>query len=151
VTDLGNRQWWEVSIVPLGSPYLATVDWVAKTAQIASYDNQSVVVGKGPYGNDGNIVTQGVSRDPLGWGHVCGSDGVDPTGCASKTIRRTFTITDNLNGTITFDYLGQRYTYPGKFPDQFRVYFKDHNYTPDKDGVPVGHTWHWDNIVVKTA
>ena len=28
----------------------------------------------------------------------------------------------------------------------FEVYFKDHNYTPDKDDVPVGYTWHWDNI-----
>ena len=148
VTDLGNRKWWEVSIVPVGAPYLATLDFVAIAAEIPIYDDQSVVVGKGPYGNDGNIFTDGVARDPLGWGHVCGGDAADPEGCDSKAIRRTFTITDNLNGTITFDYLGTRYTYPGQFPDQFEVYFKDHNYTPDKDGVPVGHTWHWDNILI---
>jgi hypothetical protein len=146
VTDLGNRQWWEVSIVPVGSPYLATVDWLADVAGIDSYDNQSVVVGKGPFGNDGNIVTKGVQRDPLGWGHICDAD---REACASKAIRRTFTVTDNRNGTITFDFLGQQYTYAGSFPSQFKVYFKDHNYTPDKDGVPVGHTWHWDNIVVR--
>ena len=23
VTDLGNRQWWEVSLVPVGTPFLA--------------------------------------------------------------------------------------------------------------------------------
>ena len=149
VTDLGNRQWWEVSIVPVGAPFLATLDFAAIAADIPTYDDQSIVVGKGPYGNDGNIYTAGVSRDPLGWGHVCGSGAADPEGCASKAIRRTFTITDNRNGTVTIDFLGQRYTYPGAFPSQFQVYFKDHNYTPDKDGVPVGHTWHWDNIVVR--
>ena len=148
VTDLGARQWWEVSIVPVGSPFLATVDWVANTAQIATYDSRSVVVGTGPYGNDGNIVTEGISRDPLGFGHVCGSGAADPEACASKAIRRPFSITDNRNGTITFEYLGSAYTYTGSFPSQFKVYFKDHNYTPDKDGVPVGHTWHWDSIVV---
>ena len=35
-----------------------------------------------------------------------------------------------------------------------RVVLYDHNYTPDKSiqetGVPPqGHTWHWDNIVVR--
>jgi hypothetical protein len=148
VTDLGTRQWWEVSIVPVGTPFLATVDWVAHTAEIETYDAGSVVVGTGPFGNDGNIVTGGVSRDPLGLDHVCGQGAADPEGCASKAIRRTFTITDNRNGTISFDFLGKRYTYPGRFPDQFEVYFKDHNYTPDKDGVPIGHTWHWDNLIV---
>jgi hypothetical protein len=148
VTDLGARQWWEVSLVAPTTPFLATSDFVSTAAQIPTYDAQAIVVGKGPYGNDGNIVTQGVSRDPLGFAHVCGSGAADPEGCASKAIRRTFTITDNRNGTITFDFLGRRYTYPGEFPAQFEVYFKDHNYTPDKDGVPVGHTWHWDNVLV---
>jgi hypothetical protein len=148
VTDLGARQWWEVSIVPVGSPYLATIDWVAETANIATYDDRSVVVGTGPYGNDGNIVTEGDRRDPLGHGHVCGGGAADPEGCESKAIRRPFSITDNRNGTISFDFLGERYTYAGEFPSDFKVYFKDHNYTPDKDGTPVGHTWHWDNISV---
>lgn len=145
VTDLGNRQWWEVSIIPIGTPFLATVDWLADTANIDSYDQRSIIVGKGPFGNDGNIYTQGTDRDPLGWDEVCDAD---PEGCDSKAIRRTFTVTDNRDGTVTVDYLGDQYTYPGEFPDQFKVYFKDHNYTPDKDGEPVGHTWHWDNIIV---
>ena len=77
---------------------------MADTAGIDVYDRGSIVVGKGPYGNDGNIVTEGYRRDPLGWGHVCGDWAADPEGCGSKAIRRTFTITDNLNGTLTFDY-----------------------------------------------
>ena len=149
VTDLGNRQWWEVVLVAEGTPFLTTVDWVAETAEIESYHPDTIAVGKGPFGNDGNIFSGGQSQDPLGWGHVCGSGGADPEGCASKAIRRPFSMRDNNNGTITFEFLGQKYTYPGEFPDEFEVYFKDHNYTPDKDGVPVGHTWHWDNVVVR--
>ena len=148
VTDLGNRQWWEVVLVAEGTPFLTTVDWVAETAEIEPYHPETIAVGKGPYGSDGNIFSGGQSRDPLGLGHVCGSGAADPEGCASKAIRRSFSMHDNNNGTITFDFLGRKYTYPGEFPDEFEVYFKDHNYTPDKDGVPVGHTWHWDNVSV---
>ena len=149
VTDLGKRQWWEVSVVPVGAPFLATVDWIAQVAHIDAYADGSIVVGNGPYGGTAsNIVTEGQQRNPLDWRHVCGDLGVDPEGCASKAIRRTFTITDNLDGTVTFDYLGMQYTYPGEFPEDFEVYFKDHTYTPDKDGVPAGYTWHWDTISI---
>ena len=75
---------------------------------------------------------------------------LDPEGCASKAIRRTFTITDNGNNTLTLKAFGQTYTFAGSFPTGgFNVVFKDHNYTPDKDGTPVGHTWHWDNIIIR--
>ena len=61
----------------------------------------------------------------------------------------TSSITDNGNGTITVDYAGVwTETFSGSFPDEFRVVFKDHNYTPDKDGRPIGHAYHWDNIIV---
>ena len=76
---------------------------------------------------------------------------LDPEGAASKAIRRPFSVTDNRNGTLTVNYGGfATYTVPGSFPaGEFRVVFKDHNYTPDKELIPVGHTWHWDNIVIK--
>lgn len=148
VTDLGNRQWWEVVLIPEGDAFLTTVDWVASIANIEGYTAGTVAVGKGPFGNDGNIYSGGSSRDPLGWQHVCGAFAVDPTGCGSKALRRSFSMTDNDNGTITFDFFGER-TYPGEFPERFHVFFKDHNYTPNKDGMPVGHTWHWDSIVVE--
>lgn len=146
VTDLGGRQWWEVVLVPEGAPFLATVDWIAGTAGIDSYHPETIEVGIGPFGRSGTIFSGGESRAPLGWMHV---PDADPEGAASKAIRRPFRMVDNLDGTITFTYLGETYTYPGRFPDRFRVYFKDHNYTPDKDGVPAGHTWHWDTIVVR--
>lgn len=146
VTELGARQWWEVVLVAEGTPFLTTTDWIAATANIEPYHVETIAVGTGPFGNDGNIFTNGASHDPLGWGHV--SD-ADPEGSASKAIRRPFSIRDNGDGTITFEFLGDRYTYEGQFPERFEVYFKDHNYTPDKDGIPIGHTWHWDEISVK--
>ncbi|HWL42391.1 MAG TPA: hypothetical protein VNQ73_05565 [Ilumatobacter sp.] len=146
VTDLLGRKWWEVSIVPVGSPFLATVDWMAEVAEIAAYDSASVIVGSGPAGRDPNITTEGLQRY-TGGQSVCA---LDPEGCASKPIRRQFSVTDNGNGTITVDYGGMfTQTVPGQFPERFEVYFKDHSYTPDKDGRPVGYTLHWDNIVVR--
>jgi hypothetical protein len=146
VTNLGARQWWEVMLVPEGTPHLATVDWVASTAEIDPYDSKAIVMGSGPFGNDGNIFSGGNSQDPLTFCHI--HDCYDVEGSLSKMIRRPFSMIDNRNGTVTFNGFNSTWTYPGKFPDKFSVYFKDHNYTPDKDGVPIGHTWHWDSIVV---
>ena len=51
---------------------------------------------------------------------------------------------------MTLVAFGDEFTFQGSFPDgDVNVVFKDHNYTPDKDGVPVGHTWHWDNVIVR--
>jgi hypothetical protein len=148
VTDLGDRQWWEVSIVPVGGKFLATVDWMADTAGIDAYDSRSVIIGNGPLGNTVNITTEGDSQY-TGWRPVCGQSALGGGDCASKANRRTFSITDNGNGTLTVNYGGYfTQTVPGQFPDQFEVYFKAHNYTPDKDGKPAGYTWHWDNIII---
>ena len=145
VTDLGGRQWWEVSIVPAGTEFLATVDWLAGTANIGTYHPDAIVVGNGPFGGDVSIVVDGEDRSDR-WASVCG---LDPEGCDSKMIRRRFAVTDNRDGTITVDYGGLfTQTLAGALPERFEVYFKDHNYTPDKDEVPVGHTWHWDNLFI---
>lgn len=151
VTDLLGRQWWEISIVPVGAPYLATVDWMAQVAEIPAYDPRTVVVGNGPLGREVNITTNAQQRYTNWQKNICDRDyPLDREGCASKAIRRPFSITDNGNGTLTVQYGGMfTQTVPGSFPSQFQVFFKDHNYTPDKDGTPQGHTWHWDNIIVK--
>ena len=110
-----------------------------------TYPAGSVVVGIGP---DVNVSTNGINRNVAQHTSRCS---FDPEGCASKAIRRPFSMTDNRNGTITVNYGGVRtFTVPGSFPaGGFVVVFKDHNYTPDKDGLPVGYTWHWDNIIVR--
>lgn len=146
ITDLGGRQWWEVSIVPKNGKFLATIDWLAGTANIDSYDRESLIIGSGPFGNTVNITANG-DNQYSGWQSTCG---LDSEGCDSKRLRRPFSITDNGNGTITVNYAGvHTETFQGSFPQNFEVYFKDHNYTPDKDGMPAGHTWHWDNISVQ--
>ena len=149
VTDLGRRQWWEVAVLPAGAPFLTTASWLSPAARIDPYDPSAIVVGSGPFGTDGSIVTNATLRDPLGFSTICGPGGIDPTGCASKDILRSFEITDNRDGTVSVSYFGETYTYPGVFPDQFEVYFTDHNFEPTKDATPAGYTWHWDDIGVR--
>jgi hypothetical protein len=156
LTDLGGRQWWEVSIVPASfdsgvptCPHCSVQGFLSPSPSgLPPYPAGSVVVGNGPLGRDLNVSTNGINRNVAQYYSVCN---FDPAACASKSLRRSFSITDNRNGTVTVNYGGfATYTVPGSFPaGGFNVVFKDHNYTPDKDGVPVGHTWHWDNIVIQ--
>jgi hypothetical protein len=147
VTFLGTRKWWEVAIVPASAPDLSCSPDLTACGLGVGYPEGAVVVSA-----DG-FYADGVTSDPWGWENYCfGAFQVDPEGCGSKPLRRTFTMTDNQNGTVTvaISGIGRQYTYPGSFPaGDWKVVFKDHNYTPDKDGVPVGHTWHWDNIIVQ--
>jgi hypothetical protein len=156
VTDLGARQWWEVMLVPTSfsagvaqCPQCAVEDFLSPDPSgLPRYPNGSVVVGNGPFGRDVNVATNGVKRNVAQYQSVCS---FDAAGCQSKAIRRTFSITDNRNGTITVNYGGLRtFTVPGSFPaGGFKVILKDHSYTPNKDGRPAGYTWHWDNIIVR--
>lgn len=156
MTDLGSRQWWEVLIVPTSfssgvssCPQCAVIDFLSPSPSgLPSYPNGSIMVGNGPAGKDIKVIVNGVDQNVRQYYSYCS---FDSEGCASKAIRRPFKITDNGNGTITVNYAGvETYTVRGSFPSGgFNVVFKDHNYTPDKDGIPVGHTWHWDNIEVR--
>jgi hypothetical protein len=146
VTEL-NRKWWEILITPVGAPDLqCTAGFTPCALPVDGYHPGSVVMALD------NTNINGVERDVWGAGNYCfGPFEEDPEGCHSKAIRRQFSIRDNNNGTITFtfDAFGSR-TYPGSFPQgDFKVVFKDHNYTPDKDGFPGGYTWHWDNVEVR--
>ena len=153
VTDLLGRQWWEVSIVPASfnsgvptCPHCSSSTDFSPVTGLPVYPAGSAVVGT--TGRGLLVVSDGIHRDVKPHYTI---RMLDPVGAASKAIRRPFTITDNRNGTITVDFGGfDRFTVPGSFPDEFRVVFKDHNYTPDKDGIPAGYTWHWDNIAIGT-
>lgn len=150
VTDLMARQWWEVSIVPVGSEFLATSDSLAGTANIGTYDPDAVVIGNGPFGGDIGMTVNGQNQYNE-QRSLCGNQwALDLEGCADKKIRRTFSVTDNDNGTLTIDYGGlHSQVVDGQLPANYEVFFKDHNYTPDKDGQPIGHTWHWDSIRIE--
>jgi hypothetical protein len=145
VTEL-NRKWWEILITPVGAPDLQCVTGFTPCGlPVDGYHPGSVVMALD------NVNIDNVERDVWGAGNYCfGPFEEDPEGCHDKRIRRQFSIVDNNNGTITFtfDTFGSR-TYPGSFPAEFKVVFKDHNYTPDKDGFPGGYTWHWDNVEVR--
>ncbi len=159
VTDLAARQWWEVSIVPASfssdvtdCPTCSVVDWLSPDPSgLPEYPAGSVVVGNGPFGGNFSVHANGETFNPSRWQKVCGDEwALGGDACSSKMTRLPFTIGDNGDGTLTLAAFGDRFSFPGSFPDgEFRVLFKDHNYTPDKDGVPVGHTWHWDNIIVR--
>lgn len=155
LTDLGGRQWWEVAIVPASfdsgvavCPHCAVIDWLSPDPSgLPAYPPRSVVVGSGPGGNEVKVSTNGVDRQVAQ--HYRIRD-FDPDAAASKVIRRPFSVVDNRNGTVTVNFGGfATYTVPGSFPsDGFVVVFKDHNYTPTKDGPVAGFTWHWDNISI---
>ncbi|MFW2336130.1 hypothetical protein, partial [Ilumatobacter sp.] len=151
VTDLGDRQWWEVVVIPAGTSHVVCHPHIVDPCGadlVDEYAPGSAMFGIGPYA-EFQVVGDQVNR--FGGDNPCGSFSSDPEGCASKKIRRRFTMTDNFNGTITIDYpeAGRSWTVDGSFPERFEVVFKDHNYTPEKDNNPPGFTWHWDNIVVR--
>jgi hypothetical protein len=159
-TYLGSRQWWEVMIQPAGSTLhdaakqsvdgtacdgaCTTVDWLAGVFGLAPYGSEDIVVGSGPFGQD----TPRYRGEALTSQHLCGDDALDPEGCREKHIRRTWSVTDNMDGTLTIRFLDNAWEVQGRFPDRFEVVFKDHSYTPDKDGPVAGYTWHWDNIAI---
>jgi hypothetical protein len=146
-TWLGSRQWWEVAIIPTGAPDLSCIFWLP--CDIPAYPAGAVVVGTRD--NGVRVWSNGGERDAT-WQTICRSNeySLDPEGCDSKAIRRPWSVTDNANNTLTVRFHTHTWTVPGSFPDgPFRVVFKDHNYTPLKDGPVAGFTWHWDNIVVK--
>jgi hypothetical protein len=147
-TDLGSRQWWEVAIIPAAAPDLSCIEWLP--CDIPGYPADAVVVGT----RDGSVrVWSNGSEATPDWRYICRGDEeyrLDPEGCTSKGIRRPWSVTDNGDGTITVRFHTYEWSVPGSFPDApFRVVFKDHNYTPLKDGPVQGFTWHWDNIVVE--
>jgi hypothetical protein len=147
-TYLGGRQWWEVAIIPAGTPRVTCIDWLP--CDTAHYHRDAVVVGT----RDGSVRvwSTNTERTP-DWRTFCRSNEYSletRDACTSKATRRPWSITDNGNNTLTVRFRDYSWTTPGRFPDgPFEVVFKDHNYTPNKDNNPIGYTWHWDNISVR--
>lgn len=158
VTNLGARQWWEVAVISASfdsnvpsCPACAVEGWLSPSPSgLPAYPADSIVVGSGPFGNTFHVHAAGEDFNPSGWQHICGDEwALAGEACASKTIRLPFILTEIDDGRMELVAFGQSYTFDGAFPDgPVAVIFKDHNYTPDKDGPPVGHTWHWDNISI---
>jgi hypothetical protein len=151
---LGNRTWFEVMIKPVGTPDLGCVYWVPcdlhHTQQFASYPPGAIVFGNGPFGGDVRYSIGPGNGNKLGdWCTI------DPEGCNSLAIRRTWTIRENADGTITFTAYNRSWTVPGQFPPgEWEVVFKHHGYTQNKAEqpgafIPGRYTLHWDSVVVR--
>lgn len=147
-TWLGTRQWWEVALVPVGEPPVTCIEWLP--CDLPAHGPESVVVGI----RDGSVhVWSSAQEFSPAWQTLCRSDEHSletPEACGSKAIRQPWSVTDNQDGTLTVTFKTHSWTVPGSFPEgEFMVVWKDHSYTPEKDGPVAGFTWHWDNIVVE--
>ncbi|MGH9270393.1 MAG: hypothetical protein ACRDZ2_03900 [Ilumatobacteraceae bacterium] len=140
LTYLGARKWPEVVIIP-ESDYRRTGGSLA-WGDIAgnAYGDQAV----------GWSQTNGEPRS-IANGDFGDFDETTFRG-TDKATRVRHCLTDNGNGTLTFrQERSERLiveTISGRFPDEARVIFADHSYTPLKDGPIVGTTWHWDDIAI---
>lgn len=145
-TYLGERQWVEVMIAGADDPDLTCAEGLP--CDVDPYPPDAVVIGiGGPWGS--GVKVDG-SNEHTTWQPLCGGEyALDPEGCGSKRIRRPWSLTDHRDGTMTLRFIDHEWVVPGGFPEApWKVVFKDHNYTPDKDGAVAGHTWHWDDIAV---
>jgi hypothetical protein len=156
LTDLGNRQWWKVGVVSdslFNSTYRTGYNGVVSVPGFMISDVGSADLDDSLEGPDRIIATWsgGASAGYPGALKIGNNNvGGEVDAGSDKATRHPVCLTDNLNGTVTFTVAGESATSASSFPSgPSRVVFYDHNYTPDKDGTPIGHTWHWDNIVVR--
>ena len=161
LTDLGSRQWLKFGVVS-EARYNSTVPGRFNNAPGAPGFLVSDVKASDLPTNldDGEVFV-------ASWGGGL-SGGADPNGLkignqrtnaafdVQKDVATRYPVclTDNGNGTVTFDAGPASATVDGSFPDgPVRVVFYDHSYTPDKapaEGHPFGgkYTFHWDNVSV---
>ena len=143
LTNMGNRQWWEVAVQPVSAPDLSINDGagLSEASHLPARSPSAIVATMGM--DDKLRINDTVY--PTSWD--AGND---------KATRFEHCLIDNGNGTSTFTQ--QRPNGPVSvttsqpFPSgQVEVIFKDHNYTPDKSEFEFqrpAYTWHWDNIIV---
>jgi hypothetical protein len=167
LTDLGPRQWWKVGVVtdalfnskrPAGlcSPNGTTcIDWRGQAPGFLVSDVGASDTWSDSLAEPDRLIATWSGQGSAGYPGGLLKIGNTNTGVGSnpspndKMTRHPVSLVDNRNGTITFTVAGVSVTRAGQFPAcPCRVVFYDHNYTPDKDGIPQGHTWHWDNITV---
>jgi hypothetical protein len=169
LTDLGPRQWWKVGVVsdalfnskhpaglcvPNGSTCNDSWQNINVPGFILSDVGSASTWSTSLAGSDRMIASwsgQGSAGYPGGLlkiGNTNTSVSSNPAP-GDKMTRFPVSLVDNHDGTVTFTVADISVTRAGSFPAcPCRVVFYDQNYTPDKDGTPIGHTWHWDAIVI---
>lgn len=166
-TDMGDRQFPEVKLIPAGNFDTQNLPCVPNIpCDTDHYDvlgavgissiNGTMFIGtpQHPHGDSVDF-TDGVPCSQKS-GH-CFSTRIPDLGNDAGT-RLTNVFRDNGNGTLTWLIEGTSHhiTVPGSFPDgPVRVSFADHNYTQHKapavtnpaSGRP-RTTWHWDSVSI---
>lgn len=177
-TDLGDRQWTEVSIIPEANFDLNRLPCTDDVpCDTTSHDEIGSVgiqwAGQRVRRINTPEMPNGYMEAGGGLGYRCetcpyapsrrfgeGFGANDPA-LTSIQIRRENYFRDNGDNTLTWgfqleDGSFEEFTVPGSFPSgPLRVAFKDHNYTPMKAPATLlpetTFTWHWDNIVIHTT
>ena len=153
-TDLGNRKWTQVVVVPEET-------FVANDRRL---DYVSPMLADGP-GAGGVVPGDDVFLFEMNQGSTVVTVGTDLrsedfAGFATtdKARRYTTCITDVGDGSVLIELERETVTesrlLDGSLPDgPARVIFQDDSYNPPKAPSPVddGFTWHWDDIVIETA
>ncbi len=151
LTDLGTRQWLKFGV--LSTSDCPSLNMRCMYSDVAASNLNTDLEGPGRLIASWN---GGASAGYPG-GLKIGNRGVSGQFDAGsdKATRYPVSFVDNGNGTVTFTVAGISRTTSGSFPEcPCRVVFYDHNYTPDKSveetgRLPIGHTWHWDNVIVR--
>lgn len=147
LTDLGPRKWTSVGVIP-EKAYQDNdrrLDYVSPGTREIDETVLDIPDGSFMYRNDDHAFRLFNPEEVL-------VDG-EQFSTSDKAYRYEHCLVDNGDGTVTMSQerdggVVHRKTVDGSFPDEARVIFMDDNYTPDKDGLPAGYTWHWDNIIV---
>ncbi len=143
LTNMGNRTWFKVGIVPTGEPELFS--------DVQPAVQPAVVTVQGTVTMEWN--SPGATQQATIDGHVIGER---YTAGTDKATRYNHCMTDNGNGTITATQdrgTGRlTATVNGSFPNgTATVVFQQHSYTPNKSEYAFdrpAYTFHWDNIIV---
>jgi hypothetical protein len=174
-TDLGDRQWTEIAIIPADQFDFANLpcttdvpcdttthdeigsvgtQWGGQRARrINTYEQPNGYTQAG--GDLGYRCEECPYAPSIRYGEGYGLD--DPA-LTSVAIRRSNFFRDNGDGTLSWGFVLEdgtvnEFSAPGAFPaGPVRVVFKDHNYTPLKSPATLlpetTFTWHWDNIAI---
>jgi hypothetical protein len=142
LTNMGNRTWFKVGIVPTGEPELFSD--VQPASNLPEYGPNTVTM---------EWNSPGATQQTIIDGHVIGER---YTAGTDKATRYNHCMTDNGNGTITATQdrgTGRlTATVNGSFPNgPATVVFQQHSYTPNKSEYAFqrpAYTFHWDNIIV---
>jgi hypothetical protein len=153
---MGDRQWWEVMVLPADGPDVTAINWLAGTANLPTYGEAgAVVLGYGPDNPVHPKISVGDAEPARGpwpghpaWGAAYSNQATRIPHCFREVDGQLEYETRQADGSMW------SFRTTGTFPDgPLKVVFKDHNYTPNKACGDYWescetYTWHWDRIKV---